>query len=69
MLHRKARNKRIEWKNSAEKAALCVIGARQIGTTPLIRKFGRENHAENAGRAMQGVGRDLKTGVHPIFRV
>lgn len=45
MLHRKAYDKLVEWKNSAEKKALCIIGARQIGKTTLIRKFGQENYA------------------------
>lgn len=45
MLHRKAYDKFVEWKNGAEKTALCVIGARQIGKTTLIREFGRKNYA------------------------
>ncbi len=45
MLHRKAYDKFVEWKNNAEKTALCVIGARQIGKTTLIREFGRKNYA------------------------
>ena len=36
MLRRKAYDKLVEWKNSAEKTALCAIGARQIGKTTLI---------------------------------
>lgn len=45
MLHRKAYDKFIEWKNSPEKTALCVLGARQIGKTTLIRAFGKNNYA------------------------
>lgn len=44
MQKRKAWEKLIQWKNSAEKKALCIIGARQVGKTTLIREFGRENY-------------------------
>ena len=39
MLKRKAYRDLIKWKNNANKKALCVIGARQIGKTTLIREF------------------------------
>lgn len=42
MLRRKAWNKLVQWKNSADKKALCIIGARQIGKTTLVRQFGKE---------------------------
>ena len=44
MFKRKAWNKLNEWKNSADKKALCIIGARQIGKTTLVRQFGKENY-------------------------
>lgn len=42
MLRRKAWNKLVQWKKSADKKALCIIGARQIGKTTLVRQFGEE---------------------------
>ena len=42
MLRRKAWEKLISWKNSDNKKALCIIGARQIGKTTLVRNFGKE---------------------------
>lgn len=42
MLKRKAYDKLIQWKLNKNKKALCIIGARQIGKTTLIRKFGQE---------------------------
>lgn len=44
MLKRKAYNKMISWKKSNHRNALCIIGARQIGKTTLIRYFGKENY-------------------------
>lgn len=44
MLPRKAYDKLVQWKNSADKKALCIIGARQIGKTTIIRKFAKENY-------------------------
>ncbi len=44
MLRRKAYDKLLSWKNQSEKKALCVIGARQIGKTTLIREFGKKNY-------------------------
>lgn len=44
MLKRKAWNKLSEWKNDRNKKALCIIGARQIGKTTLVRQFGNENY-------------------------
>ena len=44
MLKRKAYDRLIQWKNSNEKKALCITGARQIGKTTLIREFARENY-------------------------
>lgn len=46
MLKRKASDKLLEWKSQNKKKALCIIGARQIGKTTLIREFGRQ-HYEN----------------------
>lgn len=45
MLQRKAYTKLLEWKNTAKHKALCVVGARQVGKTTLIRKFAEENYA------------------------
>ena len=44
MLKRKAYDRLIQWKNSNDKKALCITGARQIGKTTLIREFARENY-------------------------
>ncbi len=44
MLKRKAWNKLTEWKKSKDKKALCIIGARQIGKTTLVREFAKENY-------------------------
>lgn len=45
MLKRKAYETLLEWKAHAKKKALCIIGARQIGKTTLIREFGRSNYS------------------------
>lgn len=44
MLYRKAYDKLLEWKNKPRKKALCIMGARQIGKTTVIREFGREQY-------------------------
>ena len=44
MLKRKTLEKFAEWKNSSEKKALLVTGARQIGKTHAIRAFARKNY-------------------------
>ena len=44
MLRRKAYDKLLEWKEQKNKKALCIIGARQIGKTTLIRAFGRQRY-------------------------
>lgn len=44
MLKRKAFDKLIEWKNQENKKALCIVGARQIGKTTLIRAFGKQHY-------------------------
>lgn len=44
MLDRKAYRKLLEWKSRENKKALCITGARQIGKTTLIRKFGKEHY-------------------------
>lgn len=46
MLYRKAYDKLLNWKNQDNKKALCIIGARQIGKTTIIREFAKE-HYEN----------------------
>ena len=45
MLQRKAYQKLLDWKNNRNHKALAIFGARQIGKTTLIRKFGDENYA------------------------
>ena len=44
MLKRKIDNVLLEWKNRADHKPLIVKGARQIGKTESIRKFGHENY-------------------------
>ncbi len=44
MLKRKAYDKLIAWKKEEKKNALCILGARQIGKTTLIREFGKKNY-------------------------
>lgn len=44
MLRRKAFERLAEWKAQEKKKALCIIGARQIGKTTLIRAFGQEHY-------------------------
>lgn len=45
MLRRRAYGKLLAWKREPERKALCVVGARQIGKTTLIREFGRREYA------------------------
>ena len=64
MLRRKAYQELLKWKNESKGKALCIIGARQIGKTTLIREFGAreyEHFAEinfvtdkNASRIFEG---------------
>lgn len=42
MLKRKAFDRLIKWKNSTPRKALCIIGARQIGKTTIVREFAKE---------------------------
>ena len=44
MLYRKAYDKLLAWKNQSNKKALCIMGARQIGKTTVIRQFGLEQY-------------------------
>lgn len=44
MLYRKAYDRLLDWKTQKDKKALCIVGARQIGKTTLIREFGRKNY-------------------------
>lgn len=46
MLKRTVYQKLESWKNMERKKALCIIGARQIGKTTIIREFG-QSHYEN----------------------
>ena len=42
MLERKIYRKLDEWKRTSDKKALCIIGARQIGKTTIIREFAKK---------------------------
>ena len=44
MLKREISEKLISWKNQEKKKALCIIGARQIGKTTIIREFAKEQY-------------------------
>lgn len=44
MLRRKAYDKLLQWKNEENKKALCIVGARQIGKTTLVRQFAKEHY-------------------------
>lgn len=44
MLKRKITSKLTEWKNSTNKKALLIDGARQIGKTSIIREFAKANY-------------------------
>ena len=44
MLKRKAYNILKSWHTQPNKKALCIIGARQIGKTTLIRQFAQDNY-------------------------
>lgn len=44
MLKRKAYERLLRWKNAENRKALCVLGARQIGKTTLIREFAKEHY-------------------------
>lgn len=44
MLERKAYKKLLEWKNNPKKSALCILGARQIGKTTIVREFGKNEY-------------------------
>lgn len=44
MLKREISERLYSWKNENKKKALCVIGARQIGKTTIIREFVRKEY-------------------------
>lgn len=44
VLKRKVYDKLLEWKKEEKKKALCIIGARQIGKTTVVRQFAQENY-------------------------
>ena len=44
MLKRKIYDKLVEWKNTKNQECLLVKGARQIGKTFIIEKFGKEKY-------------------------
>ena len=43
-MYRKAEDSLNEWKKNSNKKALLITGARQIGKTYLVRKFGKSNY-------------------------
>ena len=45
MLHRKVMDKLISWKRQEHKKALCILGARQIGKTTVVRYFGQQEYS------------------------
>lgn len=45
MLKRKAYEKLKEWKQTPNKKALCILGARQVGKTTIVREFAKENYS------------------------
>ena len=44
MLSRKIDNRLKEWKNTANRKALLIKGARQVGKTTIVRSFGKANY-------------------------
>lgn len=44
MLRRKAYQELLKWKRESNHKALCIVGARQIGKTTLIREFGKTEY-------------------------
>ncbi len=44
MLKREIEDKLIEWKSKSDKKCLIISGARQVGKTYIVEKFGRENY-------------------------
>ncbi|WP_305151206.1 ATP-binding protein [uncultured Dubosiella sp.] len=46
MLKRKIWDTLIEWKEDSNKKALCIIGARQIGKSTIVREFGKTNYEQ-----------------------
>lgn len=46
MFYRKCINELIEWKSQPQKKALCILGARQIGKTTLVREFAKKYYTD-----------------------
>ena len=44
MLKREIENQLIQWKNKEDKKCLIISGARQVGKTYIVEKFGKENY-------------------------
>ena len=53
MLRRKTYQDLLKWKNGTSGKALCIIGARQIGKTTLIREFGKNEYEHHAMQTEQ----------------
>ena len=62
MLKREISERLYSWKNENKKKALCVIGARQIGKTTIIREFARKEY-----EYFVEVNFILDKGAEPIF--
>lgn len=45
MLRRKTYIKLQKWKQNPKKKALCILGARQVGKTTIVREFAKHNYA------------------------
>ena len=45
MLYRKVLEKLRDWKEGKNKKALCIVGARQIGKTTIVREFAKEEYS------------------------
>lgn len=46
MLKRKIYQELLKWKNDANRKALCIIGARQIGKTTIVREFAKNEYKQ-----------------------
>ena len=64
MLKRKVYEDLLKWKKKANGKALCIIGARQIGKTTLIREFGKNEYEHFADHRPKKVLR-RKAEHHP----
>lgn len=59
-LRRQFYDQLLAWKDSKGKECLLVKGARQVGKTYIIRKFGRENYENFVATVLQRNGHPLR---------